>query len=924
MATFVTAPKVSPQQEKELSPEDVFSQVTPDDIAKAEMKVHGKVTQRPTFQPKVKTTETDIPEDQDTFGKHVVKGLAEYPQASAEFLARGALQGFGRIPAEVSDKIVKGLSHFLTPQTKALKKVAGVEKVPEAHDFRTRTAEYLGGALPDIMAGGAKTISKLVTSGLTRAEAEIIVKQAAKDLTKNAGVATAGAMGAAEAAEMSDSPAAGIIGSILGGGAASFLGPRIAGAKWFAKQAAEGKVVSGVKDIIKPYVEDKVVSEMAKEAAAYPGTMSGIKAATNIESQVPGLKFRPAAKANVPSALEKEAIMATKDPKARAEMITQQNRNAEALADYVKQKGKTDLTAAVEEINSKQQAKVAAELKAAEEVKAKVTASLRPTVSDKKKVGERLAEIRTEEKVKYTQVAEKLYQNANSVAAVEGAQYEMKEVLPALKALEAEPSFKLEPVKGISDVRALLTPAETKPPQMGAMSKGIIKHTAKKEWATKPIPYKDLDAAARQLKADIRAESGSAHPQRQMRLKALHDALDIVENSIHSDKYPMTKQARIAADTWYREKYVPRFRTGLNWKSAFVGTDNVSRVLDEKKLGLYAKSQEGMKQFLDLYGNHPEATEMMRGHFDETFRSKVLNASNPEKAFENWMRGNKAILDDFSTRTPGIAMVDRYKNFTSTLQKLGEEKLQTMKEQKAWNATALGKALQTNNPKVVVDKALSDPMTMRGLVEKLDPENRQVLFRNITQNVDMKDATALRSFLDNNRESLRIAAKAAFGDKEGIAHIDRLRRVAAAKEILERTHVPETVQAIDKTSMKDKTGISWSTAVAFYRAHATGRIGMEHAALVLGGQAAKHQIDEIAHQIQQDMLDDPNLSKKLTPLIEKVAKGEKVSEQSFIKALGKFGFYYLGGTYIAPNLQVLTMPTVQQYERTKRNEDSDN
>lgn len=925
--------KEEPEKPGSKEPQNLLQGVTQAEIDAAETRLYGaprreqSLATKSQFDP-LPAEQTAQPDKREgSIVEHVKSGLAQYP---AGLMGLADLVGMVS-PTHMAARALgaKNTTEDLQKKvTKAAKTALGVEDVRKPETFGEKAAEFMGGAIPDILSGGATTIPKLMAKGVTKEVAAQLVKQAAKEMTYRTAISGAGAVGAAGAEMLTDSPTAAIVGSLLGAGTAAVAAPRIALLKDTVKSIRAGDTAEKTKGILKPYVEKNLQKQMATEMAADASTIPTMQKAAALETEIPGLKFGAAGLTK--GAAKTATELASRDVKAHADLLAAQNRSGEAILNYISQPAtrmESQLDSALKAAKSRQEKQFLAEeaavaaQRAAVVGKAGKTSIAQPDVlgAEARKVGEDL-------QAKMRPIKNAQYENAKNVALVEGAQYDSAPAVAAIRNLEELPAFKHDFANMPQVVGALKGMLK----QEKQAASGLLDAQGMPILPDKTPPtisYEQLDTALRTAKSDAYNLKHSLDPNKAIKLKALNETVDTLNGMMFDGRFKQTEIARRAADDWYKAEWAPRFREGLNAQMFMKkATQGVQKVPDSQVFSKYAASPENAKQFNKLFSHDPTTVKRMEDHVTADFVQKVASAQNPETAFIKWKNKNGRNIEILGESNNSLPK--KFESLESAFENTGLENLALIKAKPDLNAAEFGKLLRTKDVDQIVTKAYDDRQVARNISRHLDQDGKALFFNNLMDEFHRRvkvpdpgtvamDATKMKRELEANRVQLTEAAIGALGEKEGKAHMARLAKAADAFEILERTHVPSSPGLGGPESMKDATGVSAATAIALYRAHATGRIGLEHAGAIVGGQAAKHQITEMSHKIYQDMMTDPDLLKKLSPLIEKVKNGEKIPSESWLKQLGKFGFAYAGGKYWAPNLEIIAMPAAQAQQRAE-------
>ena len=293
-----------------------------------------------------------------------------------------------------------------------------------------------------------------------------------------------------------------------------------------------------------------------------------------------------------------------------------------------------------------------------------------------------------------------------------------------------------------------------------------------------------------------------------------------------------------------------------------------SYLLPNEQLMQRAFSDAGsLKQLQLTLGNLPQAEDLLRRGTIDWLRGKgVVNQQglvDPAK-IRSVLDKNLNIVNALPANIQAevkneVALAESY------VTRLGELDQRMVTAKNAELDSMLAKASRADaDPSTVLQKALSDPATMRTLVTEFgkDPEMLKSLRRSVydmaTQGA--QKGGALKGFLDQNEKSLKVL----FGDTGHLQDLkilaDMQRRVNAFADVTGQIPVFESTD--EKLKRLFGFGIQFLTTTA--RESATGRISPETGTLALLLRMAGKVETQLYQRLFTKALEDPKFAHSIT------------------------------------------------------------
>ena len=293
------------------------------------------------------------------------------------------------------------------------------------------------------------------------------------------------------------------------------------------------------------------------------------------------------------------------------------------------------------------------------------------------------------------------------------------------------------------------------------------------------------------------------------------------------------------------------------------------------------QNADSLKQLQLTLQNTPQAESLlMRGTVDWLRTKGAVNKEGlvDPKQIRSILDKNQNIVNALPANVRAklqdeVALADAY------VSRLGELDQRIVTAKNAELDTLLSKAARTDaDPRQTLTKALSDPATMRTLVNGMgkDPEMLAALRRSVwdVATEGVQAGGALKGFLDTNQKSLKVL----YGDTQHLKDLNTLadlqRRVNAFADVTGQIPLFESIDQSLKRVMG--FGVQFMTTTA--REAMVGRISPESGALALLLRMTASAENQLYQRIFTKALEDPAFAQAITH-VGTPAQGAKAAAQ---------------------------------------------
>lgn len=369
-----------------------------------------------------------------------------------------------------------------------------------------------------------------------------------------------------------------------------------------------------------------------------------------------------------------------------------------------------------------------------------------------------------------------------------------------------------------------------------------------------------------------RLNSASSLSPEQIRSRdALNASLDEVNRFVNNLEVPNAGvQARFNQfRDYYRDTHVPNFREGASrdiGRYDQFGYDK-NRVPDEKVMAQFGgpNNISAAQQFTRVFGNNPEAVQMMADHQLGRLKAEGVNPTTGllrEDAVPRFLAKNHEMLDALP---PQVREAVSARDVGDLYGRLG----QLEQRQRAVAGSTVARALG-GTPERTLDAALNDWQLMRGLRRsvggnaagaRIGPPTAEeaALQRAVMARApDPTDATKFRAWLEGHDRVLRQVMSP--------EHINDLRTIAQGAEMHGRVAAPQGAVDLPRSiagMIGDKTGVTVPSAVGSGLSIARGRTSPMTEIPMQLVKAWNRQQEQASQTAWREALSNPDLARTL-------------------------------------------------------------
>lgn len=383
------------------------------------------------------------------------------------------------------------------------------------------------------------------------------------------------------------------------------------------------------------------------------------------------------------------------------------------------------------------------------------------------------------------------------------------------------------------------------------------------------VPFAALQSMLRRANADLNRAQLSGDATKAYYVAKVRDFLQgkvaKFEGAEYGDVATMLKDANNFWKTEYKEVFKEgaggRMGQFNRWGDVTADEDVV------RKLLFKANNEQGVNDFMRIYGDHPEAAAHLENGIKDVFaKSVVRDGEIQPRLVESFMRQYSQALDRLPKLKAELSNVDKANDALLSRRKVIEE------EQKMLDKTALSRVAQIRDTDTAITAALKDPDQMRALLSQAskNPEASKALARSIADVVGRQNNSY--EYLVANERTLKPVM-----DKLGAGHWDNVKYIAEARDILSRNKAPEHVELNKLQDIGEKTiGTPVKSVFSIMRQIATqgpARVSPEYATLHLGGRYIFKVKQAEAEKLLEDAIYDPKLAASLRSMQTNPTKG---------------------------------------------------
>jgi len=332
---------------------------------------------------------------------------------------------------------------------------------------------------------------------------------------------------------------------------------------------------------------------------------------------------------------------------------------------------------------------------------------------------------------------------------------------------------------------------------------------------------------------------------------------------------------------WYRDVYAPKFLRGVNLRQGLKDVTGEMKIPDEKLAGKYFQKMGStpMKNFMNLYGDNPQAMHTMESHILDAYRQDVVRDGVIDPArHEAFMRNYAGSLKQL----PEIN--DNFKSLSSA------SKMLAAREE------------QLTNAKRILDQGQLDSLKYENLPDAgIDPRK-------------------VNAFLAKNGNSFHETVSEIYGKQVADEHLKNLKEIAKAAEVADRGRLGESAtskQDVSPFTLSKGMGFTGRTVFSMIRAVTMGRTSLEDMAYTLGAQSGAHRIGKALISAEERAISDPETAQLMARAIKQPADS-KEGMFTLKNLIAKGGYFFIGGNKYADMSRLRAVPTAIQANQEGR------
>lgn len=683
--------------------------------------------------------------------------------------------------------------------------------------------------------------------------------------------------------------------------------------------SAKGVKAAGLKlrdSYAQKYVDERLKGSL--EGMDPNKVVSNIDEASRLEGKFPGLNYTLGQRTGSPEVRSLEMKTALSSGKNLNERVSMDVANRERMAQEANNVPKSSIT--WDEALDQPRQQIQGAMADIDSRISKLDDQMDNLVKDSagaapEKVGTQLRMIRGEEKATAKAATQRQFAEVENLATKYKAHVESDGIMSLVEEKLADPIFKFDP----STVPSVFQKAK----ELQVVNK-MNKDSSGRfiGGSTAKVSFNEAKALREAVGQDIGAELSASrvNPRRLRSLFEVRSQIDKAMDTMGATQFPDLNAAYKTAIKDYREKYVPRFERGVNLKMQILNSLGDMRIPNEGVVKAYFKPNgiTPIRQFKELFGDHPAAVEAMENGVMNMFSKDVVKDGIVNQAkYDTFIGKYGSVLDELPNLKQKIS------NVGSAAESIASQRATLFEQQREISNGTLAKLLRVEDPSKVLNRVLADPKVMTETVKALNPAGRQALTTSLmTKAFDESkmattefvaiDPVKFGSWLDRNEQTLGLALKATYGEKAAAEHMANLRDIQKATSFIERTPVSvnsmDAVPNVNVDPLKKSTGISTSSVFAAARAATAGRGGAHYFAGIFGGQLLNFMSQKQIAEMTRQALYDPATAKTLVEAMKKPALSEEV-RKGLNTAASKLGYLITGG----PSVPLATAKKLPAY-----------
>ena len=778
-------------------------------------------------------------------------GLASLPADLAFSVADVAKRGLRMIPGY--EKYVAEPLNSLAPNFTLERPGSVIKGALPGADLKppSRNQEILGGASEFMGAGGPFGMYNVATSPHKIAAA---VGEIGSSVLGGIGSETAGLPGA-------------IIGSVVGQNLPT------------AYSKLKANTAAGV-PWLRAKLDERVPKELdaaLKAAPQAPQNMASAEAISEKIGKAAGAPFKPtiAQQTGAPGIIAREEQIAASSPEQLTKYTARASENQAALkaaedvffpagqsniprtADSIRRGVASNLESRLDNINRSREA-----------------LAQRITSSPQQATGQALVNLRNEAQNAARAVKNKMLDDVYATADKLKVSENMDDVVEVARKVGGSdenifqnmPPVYAKIIKEFAPKQAALT-GRSVPPDLMAAAQG----------APKKASFEAIHSLWREANTQYATATRVGDTQAQYYIQQVKDALKAKLSKFEGGQYGELTDKFKDFNRFYATKYAPAFYEGVGGRIA--ANNRYGEVVKPEDVVSKFFNPSGIDDFNLIYGSNQKAQSALEDGVIGLFRdAAVKNGKINQSAANNFLRSNREALD----KLPDLR--EMLKSPVSADAAMIESAARVRQNISEFNKSVIAKIAKTDNPDVLIDKALANKKTLMQLVELgriAGPGATQSIIRSVVDRIPAaaaKAGTDPLSFVVANKEALKPVL-----DRVSPSHFENLLTIAGGKSILSRTKVPTHVGASRYVDVVEElTGSTPRTVWSQINAVEQGRQAASSSAIGLLSRYGIKTRAENANALMTEAIYNPEVAKSWA----KMAEGKKLDigeSNSFIR-----------------------------------------
>lgn len=307
-------------------------------------------------------------------------------------------------------------------------------------------------------------------------------------------------------------------------------------------------------------------------------------------------------------------------------------------------------------------------------------------------------------------------------------------------------------------------------------------------------------------------------------------------------------------------KYSQTFREGAGGEIAKRGRGGLttdSEDIVSKVILQSSDKKKGVQDFFQMFGSDERAAELLHeGLLDNFSKVAVRNGSLDPKAAAGWLKRHETALGQLPELRTALT------NTKDTAGALLNRQLLLQKQRAVLDRTVLAKIAKSDKPEELVQRAISDPKLMKGLlVGTITEDSKQAVARAIADSVAKRPDAY--EFLAANKKTLKPAL-----DKLGPGHWQNLKDISEMEQIAGRVKAPTAVELSKLQDIGEQT-IGTSVKGMLSRLRNMDKpmgVSKEYMVLDVGGRWFYKTRSEELSRLREAAMFDPDTAKLLSTL----------------------------------------------------------